>query len=238
MNRKKYIIIAAAGSGIRMKISKPKQFLEINGKPVLRWTLEKFMNTVPDAGYIITLPKDKIEYWKNYCTCNADTFRVGQTLIPGGITRFHTIKNAMKNIPANSIVAIHDGVRPLVSERLIKNMFDIMETEKIQSLVPIVPIVDSLVRSESATAPGPVYDGGNIFSADRSHLFCVQTPQIFDGNILKEAYEQPYDESLTDDASVVRKAGGKVNYCDGEKYNIKLTTEEDLNIFRYILKED
>ena len=132
----------AAGSGVRMGASVPKQFLDLGGVPILRRTIEKFVEAVPDIKVVTVLPKDHIPFWKEYCV--SSDFTCPQTLVMGGFTRFHSVRNALERVPEGAIVAIHDGVRPLLSTGLIRNMFGRMESEEIRSLIPVVPSVDTL----------------------------------------------------------------------------------------------
>ena len=143
MSRANKILIAmAAGSGTRMGSALPKQFMDLGGKPVLRRTIETFVSAVPGLRIITVLPKEHLAFWKEYCLGN--DFNCPQQLVAGGITRFHSVKNALQRVPDGAIVAIHDGVRPLVSEALIKDMFSMMEGGKIRGLIPVVPSVDTL----------------------------------------------------------------------------------------------
>ena len=218
----------AAGSGTRMGASLPKQFLEIGGKAILQHTMEIFLEACPGISVVTVLNADYIEYWKNYCLKH--NFTCPQIIVPGGITRFHSVRNALEKVPEGAIVAVHDGVRPLISQELIREMFEKAET--VSSLIPVIPCVDTMKvlekqGDELVTIPGA--------TADRSVLFGAQTPQIFHSEILKEAYAQPYDTAFTDDASVVEKYGKNLSYHMGERFNIKITTQEDLLLARAIL---
>lgn len=228
MGRKKYVIVMAAGSGTRMGADKPKQFLELEGRTILQMTIEKFIQACPDVSVITVLPEAHIAYWKNCCLQNS--FTCPQILVKGGITRFHSVRNALEKVPEGAIVAVHDGVRPLISSELIREMFEKAET--VSSLIPVIPCVDTMKvlekqGDELVTIPGA--------TADRSVLFGAQTPQIFHSEILKEAYAQPYDTAFTDDASVVEKYGKNLSYHMGERFNIKITTQDDLLLARAIL---
>ncbi|MBP3270376.1 MAG: 2-C-methyl-D-erythritol 4-phosphate cytidylyltransferase, partial [Bacteroidales bacterium] len=139
----------AAGSGSRMRSQVPKQFLDLGGKPVLRRTIEVFTAAVPDLRVITVLPKEHIAFWKEYCL-GAD-FTCPQLLVPGGFTRFHSVKNALERVPSRTIVAIHDGVRPLVSGNLVKEMFSKMSTGKFRALIPVLPSVDTLRLLDTET---------------------------------------------------------------------------------------
>lgn len=228
MGRKKYLIVMAAGSGTRMGAEKPKQFLELKGRSVLQMTIEKFLEACPGIKVVTVLPEAHLEYWRNYCL--ERNFSCPQTLVKGGITRFHSVQNALAKIPDGAVVAVHDGVRPLVSVEFIRQMFE--KAEAVPALIPVLPCVDTmkvLLRKgdELVTAQGQ--------SVDRSVLYGAQTPQMFHSEVIKEAYRQAYDTSFTDDASVVLKNGKNLSYLIGERFNIKLTTQDDLVLANAIL---
>lgn len=226
----KILIVMAAGSGTRMGSSVPKQFLDLGGKPVLRRTIETFVSAVPDIKVITVLPKEHIPFWKEYCVSN--DFNCPQLLVAGGITRFHSVRNALEKVPEGAIVAIHDGVRPLLSQKLVSGMFSKMERGKIHALIPVVPSVDTL-KVLDRTVSGELTDSGE--GIDRSRVFGAQTPQLFLSGDIKAAYSQAFDTSFTDDASVASKKGIPLSFCDGERYNFKLTSPEDLALARMII---
>ncbi len=237
MERKKYLILTAGGSGRRMGSKTPKQFLEAGGKAILHVTLDRFMEAVPDISVLTVIPDEWRQTWKDYCYSRNVVYR--QTLVPGGITRFHSVKNALAKVPDGALVAVHDGVRPLVSKDMIRRLFSI--AVKYPAVVPVMPSTDTLkvlLRKE-----GP--DGSACLeripgeTADRSRLYAAQTPQIFWSEVLKEAYSQPYSTSFTDDASVVESMEGlaaDIIYPEGEKYNIKITTPDDMAVADALLK--
>ncbi|MBR6547318.1 MAG: 2-C-methyl-D-erythritol 4-phosphate cytidylyltransferase [Bacteroidales bacterium] len=228
MERKKYVIIMAAGSGTRMGAGRPKQFLELEGKAILQKTMEVFLNACPGISVITVLPQDFIGYWREYCLEN--NFVCPQILVPGGITRFHSVRNALDRVPEGALVAVHDGVRPLLSEGLVRDMFE--KAEGVPALIPVTPCVDTMKVLENKEGELVAVPGAK---ADRSVLYGAQTPQIFHSEILKEAYAMPYDTSFTDDASVVEKYGKSLSYVVGERLNIKITTQDDLLLARAIL---
>lgn len=228
MERKKYVIIMAAGSGTRMGAGRPKQFLELEGKAILQKTIEVFLNACPGISVITVLPQDFIGYWREYCLEN--NFVCPQILVPGGITRFHSVRNALDRVPEGALVAVHDGVRPLLSEGLVRDMFE--KAEGVPALIPVTPCVDTMKVLENKDGELVAVPGAK---ADRSVLYGAQTPQIFHSEILKEAYAMPYDTSFTDDASVVEKYGKSLFYVVGERLNIKITTQDDLLLARAIL---
>jgi 2-C-methyl-D-erythritol 4-phosphate cytidylyltransferase len=234
MGRKKYVVIMAAGSGTRMGAQLPKQFLELDGKVILRRTIEVFQEACPDVSVITVLPKQYLDYWKDYCYKNS--FICPQVLVPGGITRFHSVKNALKKVPAGALVAVHDGVRPLLTVQMIRDMYE--KAENTPALIPVIPCVDTMKVLEKKVSG----DGSESLSAmpgqvvDRSVLYGAQTPQIFHSEILKDAYNQAFDTAFTDDASVVEKYGKSLSFVIGERLNIKITTAEDLTLAEAVLK--
>ncbi len=235
MEAKKILIAMAAGSGTRMGTKVPKQFLNLGGELVLRRTIETFVSAVPDIKVITVLPKEHIPFWKEYCT--ASGFHCPQTLAAGGFTRFHSVRNALEKVPGGAIVAIHDGVRPLVSKELIANMFAKMESGEVRALVPVLPTVDTLKVLDKATGA----DGKETLvqaegeTADRSRIFGAQTPQMFLSEDIKEAYSQAYDTNFTDDASVAARKGIPLSFCKGERLNFKITAPEDLALAEVIV---
>jgi len=234
MGRKKYVVMMAAGSGTRMGAQMPKQFLELDGKAILRRTIETFLEACPDISVITVLPGQYVDYWRDYCYRNS--FICPQILVKGGITRFHSVRNALKKVPAGAIVAVHDGVRPLLTENMIRDMFD--KAEDCPALIPVVPCVDTMKVLQKKVWD----DGSETLSAisgqsvDRSVLYGAQTPQIFHSELLKAAYDQAYDTAFTDDASVVERYGKSLSYVMGERLNIKITTGEDLVLAEAVMK--
>ena len=219
----------AAGSGTRMGTDMPKQFIELCGKAVLQRTIEVFREACPDIKVVTVLPEAHMDYWKSYCLKHS--FTCPQILVKGGITRFHSVRNALERVPDGVLVAVHDGVRPLISQSLVRKMFEM--AENVNGLIPVVPCVDTMrvLRNDGEVlepVPGAV--------ADRSILYGVQTPQVFQSEILKEAYGQAYDTAFTDDASVVEKYGKNLSFVIGERFNIKLTTQDDLKIARALIE--
>ena len=229
----KILIAMAAGSGTRMGSATPKQFLDLGGKPVLRRTIETFVSAIPDIKVITVLPKEHISFWKEYCL--SSEFTCPQLLVSGGITRFHSVRNALERVPDGAIVAIHDGVRPLVSTGLIREMFSKMEGGRIHALIPVVPSVDTLKVLDTVQSDlGEIILKDSGEGIDRNRVFGAQTPQMFLSEDIKDAYSQAFDTSFTDDASVVSKKGIPLSFCAGERYNFKLTSPEDLSLARMI----
>ncbi len=233
MTRDKYLIIVAGGSGTRMGGGLPKQFMEIKGKSVLHHSLLKFVSAFPDIKVLTVLPDNWRKYWTDYCYSH--NVGVTQKLVSGGITRFHSVKNALGHVPDGALAAVHDSVRPLFSADLARRLF--AEAERSPAVVPVIPVTDTLkvlenkVEGNGCSHLVPIRGR----AADRSVLYAAQTPQIFWSEVLKEAYTQPYSTSFTDDASVVESMGTQAVYPEGEKYNIKITVPDDLVIARALL---
>ena len=230
MERKKYLVVTAGGSGLRMGSDLPKQFLPLDGRAVLQRTIERFVEACPDIQVITVLPEGHVAWWRRYC--QEKGFNCPQRLVKGGITRFHSVRNALAHVPDGAVVAIHDGVRPLLSADLIRAMFVRME-QGTRALIPVVPMVDTLAVLDKVS-DGSLKDSGEL--VDRSRVFGVQTPQVFRSEDLKAAYAQGYDTLFTDDASVARRYGIPLSYIAGERNNIKLTTKEDLLLAEAILR--
>ena len=228
MDRKRYIVIMAAGSGTRMGAGIPKQFIEIDGKAILQRTIEVFLEACPGISVVTVLPEQFMTSWKSYCI--AHNFICPQTQVKGGITRFHSVRNALERIPDGAIVGIHDGVRPLVSHSLVADIF--ARAEHTSALIPVVPCVDTV---KVLRRNGEFLEAVPGESADRSLLWGAQTPQVFHSELLKAAYEQAFDTSFTDDASVVERYGKSLSYMMGERLNIKITTQEDLVLAKAVM---
>ena len=234
MGKQRYLIVTAAGHGSRMGTDVPKQFLLLDGKAILQRTIERFLEADPEIKIITVLPPDSVNLWKEYC--QEHNFHCPQILVKGGITRFHSVKNALSRVPDGSLVAVHDGVRPLLSAGMISRMFE--KAEECEALVPVVPSVDTLKAVEKVKNE----DGEEELLAipevkvDREHTYCAQTPQIFRSESLKAAYRCPFDVSFTDDASVAEKKGIPITYFLGERFNLKITTPEDLYIAEAVMK--
>lgn len=229
MNRKFFAIITGGGSGSRMGAAVPKQFLELSeGKCILQLTIERFLEACPDAEIITVLPKDHIAYWKEYCLKH--NFTVRQMIVEGGITRFHSVKNALARVPDGAVAAIHDAVRPFVSEELIKRMREV--TEEKGSAIPVLPATDTL-KCLVKTSDG-LSDTGEA-DPDRSRIYGAQTPQMFFSEDIKAAYNQAYDTLFTDDASVAKRKKLPLTFVEGERFNIKITTKEDLLLSKALI---
>ncbi|MDD3079364.1 MAG: 2-C-methyl-D-erythritol 4-phosphate cytidylyltransferase [Paludibacter sp.] len=222
MQKSKAVIIVAGGKGLRMNSDIPKQFIPINGFPVLMHTIRAFQNFNNKIQIIVVLPENQMSYWAGLCKKYA--FDVKHEIAPGGETRFHSVKNGLKLINMPAIVAVHDGVRPFVSNNTIIKCFD--AAEEYGTVIPVVDAVDSIRQ---------ITPHGNL-SVDRNLYKMVQTPQVFDGELLLRAYEQTFSPLFTDDASVVESLGHKITLVEGNRENIKLTTAIDLEWAKIISK--
>ena len=229
MERKKYVIFTAGGSGTRMKSAEPKQFLLLDGLPVLHRSILAFVDACPDVKVVTVLPREHVSLWEDLCT--KYPLDVPQRIVEGGITRFHSVKNALAKVPDGVVVAVHDGVRPLVSGALIKEMFSQMRS--CRALIPVLPVTDTL-KSLRRNPDGRIVATGDP-DPDRSRVFGAQTPQMFLSEELRAAYELPYDMSYTDDASVAARYGIPLSYIDGERNNINLTTPEDMELAAFFI---
>ena len=218
---KLYAVIVAGGTGKRMHAEIPKQYLELAGKPVLMHTLEKFKAFNNAIEIITVLPENQLRFWselqKKY------SFNIQHTLVKGGKTRFFSVRNGLKFVEIPGLVAIHDGVRPFVSVETIKRCFE--TAEKFGNAIPVISPSDTLRM---------VTDQGNT-PINRLQVKQVQTPQVFNAELIKKAYLQEYMREFTDDATVLEKTGVKIHLVDGNRENIKITNPEDLVISTALL---
>lgn len=210
------VIIVAGGKGERMNANIPKQFLELHGKPILMHTIEAFNRFDTTIQIILVLPETQIDYWKTLC--KKHDFAVLHNIVIGGQTRFNSVKNGLKLVQSPSLVAVHDGVRPLVSHSTIARCFE--AAEKYDAAIPVIDLFDSIRQVNEDES----------LSVDRTKYKLVQTPQVFDAELLKKAYEQEFSALFTDDASVVEALGTKIHLVEGNRENIKITTEIDLKM--------
>ncbi|HAS47346.1 MAG TPA: 2-C-methyl-D-erythritol 4-phosphate cytidylyltransferase [Microscillaceae bacterium] len=229
----KYAIIVAGGSGTRMNNDTPKQFLEINDKPILMHTIARFYLYSPLTKIIVVLPKREMDYWQHLVS--KYNFDYDYQVVAGGKTRFQSVKNGLNAIEADaegtapamqSTVAIHDGVRPLVPVKTIALSY--MEASNNGSGIAAIPLKDS-IRS--------IQEDGQTEALNRDQFRLMQTPQTFQLNAIKAAYEIEETPDLTDDATVFERAGNTINLVTGAFENIKITTPEDLIIAKAILDE-
>lgn len=222
MNYSEYALIVAGGKGTRIKSSIPKQFLELGGLPVLMHTISAFYRYSEKINVIVVIPEDDFSIWKSLC--DKHSFHKPITLQKGGDTRFQSVKNGLAQIPGDGLVAIHDGVRPLVNEDIIGASFRLAAVHK--SAVASVRLKESIRITDQDTTK----------SVDRSRFRLIQTPQTFQVELIKNAYESKEDPTLTDDASIAERAGHLISLFEGSYENIKITTEEDLVVAEALLK--
>lgn len=213
----RYAIIVAGGKGLRMGADIPKQFLLLHGRPVLMHSIEAFVAADASVRIILVLPQDHVDYWTKLCT--EYSFTVQHQIAIGGSERFYSVKNGLALISEpEALVAIHDGVRPLVSAETIHRCF--VQAELMGSAIPCVNVPDS-VRMVDAGGNRPI---------DRNAVRLVQTPQTFRFSVLADAYNIPFSANITDDASVLEFHGKTVHLVNGNRENIKITSPEDLRI--------
>ena len=222
----KTVIILAGGKGERMQTDVPKQFLDmrtkahVRKKPVLMRTIEAFYRYDNGISIIVVLPMEQIDYWK--ILCKKHRFPIPHQIAEGGETRFHSVQNGLNLADADSHIAVHDGVRPLVSGETIARCFE--NVEQYKAVVPVLDLVDSIRYA----------DEHENHACDRTKYKLVQTPQVFDGGLLKKAYEQAFSPAFTDDASVVEALGAKIHLVEGNRENIKITTAMDLKLMEIL----
>lgn len=221
---KKYAVIVAGGSGSRMGSTVPKQFLNLRGMPVLWYTLNTFLNAYADLEIILVVAEDHLQDGEDILRSTNQPDRI--FLTSGGKSRFHSVKNGLEQIHEHSIVFVHDGVRCLVSNKLIHRCYE-MTIER-GNAIPVISSVDS-IRIESI-------QGNEAVNRDKVKI--IQTPQTFYSDIIKAAYAQPFDEAFTDEASVVEMLGIKIHLVEGEETNIKITRPLDFIIAEKILEEN
>ncbi len=214
---KKFALIVAGGSGSRMNNAVPKQFIEINDRPVLMHTFDAFFNFDSKLEFILVLPKDQVTAWN--ALCQKHRFKTEHKITFGGETRFQSVKNGLDLISDDGIVFIHDGVRPLVSAKTLKNCFE-KAAEKGNAL-PVVPVTESVRFA----------DGSENHPVDRSKYFLVQTPQTFQTRQLAK------NDSFTDDATVLESRGETIHLVEGNRENIKITYPDDLVFAEILLKQ-
>ena len=202
---KQSVIIVAGGKGLRMGSDLPKQFLPVGGKPVLMHTLEAFRKYDAMLQIILVLPREQQDFWEHL-------------VADGGETRFHSVKNGLALVQAPGLVGVHDGVRPFVTLEVIRRCYELAEQHK--AVIPVVDVVETLRH---------LTDAGSE-TVSRTEYKLVQTPQVFEVELLKQAYGQEFTPFFTDDASVVEAMGVPVHLAEGNRENIKITTPFDLKI--------
>jgi 2-C-methyl-D-erythritol 4-phosphate cytidylyltransferase len=207
-------VIVAGGKGLRMQNAMPKQFLPLDGKPVLYHTVAAFQQAIPGIRIVLVLPEDHISYANMILQQFAGGIDI--TIVTGGRTRYESVRNGLREAGTDDIIFVHDGVRPLLSSALIQRC--LMAAEAHGSAIPAVAVSDSIREVTETGSKG----------VNREQLRAIQTPQTFKGSILLPAFEQAYQDSFTDEASVVEAYGQQVFLVEGEKTNIKITTPEDM----------
>ncbi len=220
---KKYAVIVAGGKGTRMGNAMPKQFLNLNGKPVLSYAIAAFTAAVPDIQIILVLPPDMLSYAQMVLRALPEPVEL--TLIAGGETRFHSVQNGLNAIDEAGIVFIHDGARPLLSAELIIRCFNAAIEQG--SAIPAIAVAESLRQ----------LNGENSAPVNRDNIRIIQTPQTFHTNIILPAFKQAFQPGFTDEATVVESFGSKVYLVEGDRKNLKLTTPEDMIIAEAFLNE-
>jgi 2-C-methyl-D-erythritol 4-phosphate cytidylyltransferase len=218
---KNFVLIVGGGIGTRMGEGIPKQFILLDNKPILFHTIDKFSAL---ADIALVLPPDHFSYWDSLC--ENYNFQKKVTLIAGGNSRFDSVYQGLCSFAEDGIVAIHDAVRPLVSAKLISELFK--QAYKVGNAVPCIPIRDSLRK----------LNGLNNTAVNRSEYTIIQTPQCFAISEIKKAYEIVQGKDYTDDASIFESAGGKIHLIEGEACNIKITYKEDLFIAKALIDSE
>ena len=199
----------------------PKQFMLLKGKPILCWTIEAVHRYDPVMPIVVVLPEAQITIWKTLCM--GHNFLIEHEVVVGGEERFHSVRNGLASVRHDGLVAVHDGVRPLVSVDLIDRCF--RAAEEFGAAIPVVPISSS-VREVVGDTSKPL---------DRSRLRAVQTPQCFRVPLLREAFALPFEAAFTDEATLVERTGAGIHLVDGEERNLKLTLIEDLRAIEILL---
>lgn len=222
-DKSRTVIIVAGGKGERMQRSVPKQFLTLHRQPVLMHTLRCFYNFNPAMKIIVVIPEAQVERWAQLCL--DQHFEVPHSIVAGGSSRFDSVKNGLAVAPNSGLIGIHDGVRPLVSAETIGVCF-----QKAAESGAAIPVTDAVESIRQLTPQGSI-------AVDRTQFKLVQTPQVFEAQLIKKAYQQNASPLFTDDASVVEAYGHRVDLVPGNPENIKITTPGDLVIARTLLKK-
>jgi 2-C-methyl-D-erythritol 4-phosphate cytidylyltransferase len=218
-----YAVIPAAGTGSRMNAKIPKQFLKLGLMPVLMHTIRAFHEYSSSVEIVLVLPETEFSRWD--LLCRKYKFKIPHRLTKGGPTRFQSVKNGLSEIGNTGLVAIHDGVRPLVEKEIIGASYKIASIHG--SAIAAVRLKESIRET----------DKDKTRAVDRSRYRVIQTPQTFQVPLIKKAYDRIKDDEFTDDASVAEKAGIRISLFEGSYSNIKITTREDLILARALLKK-
>ena len=224
---KKYAVIVAGGSGTRMGGAIPKQFRTLSGRPVLWWSIKAFYEEDSDTRIIVVIPENFMELWEDFYSSLPHSDRIEHQIVAGGTSRTESVRNGLSLIDdTQSLVAVHDGARPLVSAQIIQTGW--VTAIQHGAAVPVIPVTDSLRHIE----------GNNSRSVNRSEYVAVQTPQVFKTGLLKDAYSSATGISFTDDAAVVEHFDRKVALFDGSPDNIKVTHPADLITAEFLMKKN
>lgn len=220
---KKFAIIVAGGHGTRANTPVPKQFMKLDGKPVIMHTISKFAEAGINIEIILVLNKDQVQFWNDLC--KEYNFNTELKIAEGGENRFESVKNGLTLVGEEGIVAIHDAARPLVSAKTIITAFK--AAEMYGNAVPAIPLTDSIRQIDSSKS----------IALDRTRYCIIQTPQCFQTSIIKKAYSAAeYKIHFTDDASVVEASGERIHLVDGNPDNIKITTPRDFILAEALIK--
>lgn len=220
---KAHVVMVAGGTGTRMRLATAKQLLIVEGLPLMWWTLRRFHEAMPDAPITLVLHEGLFD---DFASLESMYGAAGvERVVPGGAERFHSVKAGLAHLPSEGVVGIHDAVRPFPSVDTIRRCFD--EAGVHGSAIPVVPLKDSIRQVE----------GERNAAVPREQLRAVQTPQCFDLALLQPAFEVDYRSEFTDDASVMEHAGHGIHLCEGDPWNVKVTTPEDLVITRAFLRD-
>lgn len=215
------VIITAGGIGKRMKSALPKQFLPVGDKPLLMYTLEKFYHFDPKIQIVLTLPDVWREYWEALVAENE--FKIPHRVVSGGLERYHSIKNAL-DYCLGDVIAIHDGVRPLVSAETLQTCFEAVNSN--DAVIPVLEVKSSLRKRT----------GDKSEAVDRNSFVEVQTPQCFKKEVILDSYKKEYHSRITDDAGLAEEAGYTITCVPGNEENIKVTSQTDLLFAEMLLK--
>ncbi len=219
---KKYAIIVAGGTGSRMKGDVPKQFMLLGGKPVILYSIEAFHEYDPSLQIIVVVHPDYIDYWNGLCLEYKIAFLV--QIVPGGETRFESVKNGLGVIEDEGLVAVHDAARPVINVEFLGRLYS--EALDFGNAIPGIQLNETIRAIE----------GDNSRQIDRSTLRVMQTPQVIKISELKQAYKQFYKPNFTDDAAVIESAGFHLHLTEGLKGNIKITHPQDIILAEVLLK--
>ncbi|MBE0673904.1 MAG: 2-C-methyl-D-erythritol 4-phosphate cytidylyltransferase [Bacteroidales bacterium] len=221
---KRYVLIVAGGSGMRMGTATPKQFLLLAGKPLLMHTISRLYRLTGESPVTVVLPEEHVKSWE--ALVRQYSYAVPHSIVTGGAERFHSVKNGLDTLPDEGFVAIHDGVRPFVSADTIDRLF--REAEKSGAAIPVIAPPES-VRMVTIRGTLPV---------NREAIRLVQTPQVFRLDSIKNAYTLGYNPLFTDDATVAEQSGVEVSIVEGNRENIKITTPADMMYAEAIISSE